>query len=295
MKYVITGRAGNISKPLALSLLKSGHNVTVIGRNEANLKVLTDAGAIAAIGSIEDTHFLTRTFTGADAVYLMIPPIYEVTQWKAYIGKIGEHYATAIKAAGIKKAVLLSSVGAHLADGVGPVSGLHLAEKALSVLKDVDLTILRPAYFYPNLFANIGMIKGMGIIGANFSAGEGKFPIVDPMDIAAVAAEALTTPYAAGQTIRYIASDEVSTDQIAATLGKAIGKSDLAWVTFTDEQALNGMIQAGLPEEIARNYAEMNHALHTGAMTEEYFKNRPALGKTKLSDFAQTFAQAYNS
>ena len=52
MKYVITGGAGNISKPLALSLLKSGHNVTVIGRNEANLKVLTDAGAIAAIGSI---------------------------------------------------------------------------------------------------------------------------------------------------------------------------------------------------------------------------------------------------
>ncbi len=295
MNYVITGGAGNISKPLALSLLKSGHTVTVIGRNEANLKVLTDAGAIAAIGSVEDIDFLTRTFTGADAVYVMIPPVHHVKEWKAYIGKIGEHYAIAIKTAGVKKAVLLSSVGAHLADGVGPVSGLHLAEKALSMLNDVDLTILRPAYFYPNLLANIGMIKGMGIIGANFSAGEGKFPIVDPADIAAVAAEALTKPYATGHHIRYIASDEVSTDQIAATLGKAIDKPDLTWVTFTDEQALNGMLQAGLPEEIARNYAEMNHSLHTGTMTEDYFKNRPALGQTRLSDFAQTFAQAYNA
>lgn len=296
MKYVITGGAGNISKPLSLQLLKAGHSVTVIGRSAANLKELTDAGAVAAIGSVEDVRFLAKTFAGADAVYAMIPPVHQVADWKAHIGQIGKNYVEAIQQSNVRNAVVLSSVGAHLPEGVGPVSGLYRVEKAFSALKDVNVKILRPAYFYPNLLANIGMIKGMGIIGANFSAGDGKFPIVDPADIASVAAEVLLQLDFKGHTIRYIASDEVSTDQIAAVIGAAIGKPGLAWVTFTDEQALNGMVQAGLPEEIAKNYAEMNHSIQTGIMAEDYFNNKPAsLGKTKLADFAKVFAGLYNA
>lgn len=296
MKYVITGGAGNISKPLALQLLKAGHEVTVIGRNTVNLAELTNAGANTAIGSVEDVAFLTAIFTGADAVYTMVPPVLSASDWKAHIGRVGQIYADAIKASGVKYVVNLSSTGAHLVDGVGPVSGLYRAEQALNRLTDVHIKHLRPPYFYNNLLANIGMIKGMGIIGANFSASDNRFPIVAPVDIADVAAEELQDLSFRGHTVRYLASDEVSTDQIATVLGAAIGKPDLKWVVFTDEQALAGMIQAGLPEEIAKNYAEMNHSIHTGAMTEDYFKNRPAsFGKVKLEDFAKTFAAIYHS
>lgn len=293
MKYTLTGGAGNITKPLALALLEAGHTVTVIGRDAAKLKELTDAGAIAAIGSVEDVSFLTAAFRGADAVYTMVPPTHAATDWKAYIGQIGQNYATAITAAGVKQVVNLSSVGAHLPDGVGPVSGLHRAEKALNTLTDVNILHLRPAYFFQNLLANIPLVKGMGIIGANFSAAAGKFPIVATDDIAVVAAEALLSLDFQGHTIRYIASDETGTDQIAQVLGAAIGKTDLAWVKFTDEQALGGMIQAGLPEEVAKNYAEMNHAIDTGNMYADYFKHQPSLGKIKLTDFAKVFATAY--
>lgn len=295
MKYVLTGGAGNISKPLALQLRKAGHEVTVIGRTADHLKELAAAGIVAAIGSVTDVAFLTNTFTGADAVYTMVPPTFEAADWKAYIGQVGQHYATAIKAAGVKHVVNLSSVGAHLTEGCGPVSGLHRAEQALNTLSAVHILHLRPAYFYQNLFANIGLIKTMGIIGANFHTATGKFPIVDPSDIAAVAAEALLNLNFNGHNTRYIASDEVSSDKIATVLGAAIGKSDLAWVTFTDKQALEGMLQAGLPEEVAKNYVEMNHALHTGAMAEDYFKNRPVLGKVKLEDFAKTFALSFHA
>ena len=85
MKYVITGSAGHISKPLALQLLAAGHQVTVIGRNAENLKDLTAAGADSAIGSVEDVAFLTTTFTGADAVYTMVPPNHNPENWKAHI------------------------------------------------------------------------------------------------------------------------------------------------------------------------------------------------------------------
>src|SRR5829696_8828909 len=97
MKYVITGGAGNISKPLVEHLLQAGQDVTVIGRNAEHLKALTDKGAKGAIGSIEDGAFLKRAFTGADAVYTMIPPKMDAADWKTYIGEVGKTYATALK------------------------------------------------------------------------------------------------------------------------------------------------------------------------------------------------------
>ena len=99
-----------------------------------------------------------------------------------------------------------------------------------------------------------------------------------------------------GHSVRYIGSDERSTEDIAKTIGAAIGHPQLPWVTFTDEQAYSGMMQMGLPENAAKNYAEMGHAMHDGSMFEDYWKHHPdKLGKTKLEDFAKTFAAVYNS
>lgn len=133
-------------------------------------------------------------------------------------------------------------------------------------------------------------------MGANFDLSDKTFTIVDPSDIATVAIQALLQLDFKGHSVQYIASDEVSTGEIAATLGSAINKPGLKWVLFTDEQALQGGIQAGLPEEVAKNYVEMNHALHTGAMSEDYWKNHtPVSGKIKLVDFAKNFAAVYNN
>lgn len=294
MNYVITGGAGNISAPLVKNLLAAGKDVTVVGRNADNLKELTKAGAKAAIGSVEDVDFLTATFKGADAVYTMVPPKWDAPQWKKYIGKIGENFATAIKGSGVKYVVNLSSIGAHLPDGVGPVSGLYLAEGALNKLQEVNILHLRPSYFYQNLLSNIGLIKQAGIMGGNFAVDSNRFPIVDPQDISAVAFEELTSLKFTGHSVRYIVSDETSTDAIAKAIGHAIGKPDLAWVKFPDDQALQGMLQAGLSKEVAENYTEMGVALHTGKMTEDYWKNRTGnLGKVKLDDFAKVFAAIY--
>ncbi len=296
MNYVITGGAGNISAPLIKKLLAAGKHVTVVGRNAENLKELTQAGATAAIGSVEDVAFLTRTFKDADAVYTMIPPKWDAPQWKKYIGKIGENFAAAIKGSNVKHVVNLSSVGAHLPDGCGPVSGLYLAEQTLNKLEGVNILHLRPSYFYQNLLSNIGLIKQAGIMGSNFAIDNNKFPIVDPQDISAVAFEELTSLKFTGHSVRYIVSDEISTDAIAKAVGGAIGKPDLAWVKFEDEQALQGMVQAGLSKEVAENYTEMGTALHSGKMAEDYWKNRTGnLGKVKLNDFAKVFAAIYTA
>ena len=296
MKYVLTGAAGNITKPLAEKLLNVGHDVTVISRNAANIKSLTERGAKGAIGSVDDVEFLEKTFAGADAVYTMVPPRYDAPDMKAHIASVGKKYAEALKATNIKYVVNLSSVGAHLPDGVGPVSGLYKVEQALNQLADTNIKHLRPVWFYTNLFANIDMIKNMNILGGNFG-GEGfRMLLAQPNDIAEIAFEELSGLNFTGHSVRYIASDERSTADIARIIGTAIGKPDLPWVVFTDEQAYQGMLQAGLPENTAKNYTEMGHAMHDGSMFEDYWKHRPEkFGTTKLEDFAKTFAAVYNA
>ncbi|HEX4374106.1 MAG TPA: NAD(P)H-binding protein [Puia sp.] len=296
MKYVITGSAGHISKPLTEKLLSQKHDVTVISRNAANISELVAKGAKAAIGSVEDVDFLTKTFSGADAVYTMVPPNMAATNWKEFIAQTGKNYAQAIKASGVKHVVNLSSVGADLPEGCGPVTGLHQAENALNELADVNVKHLRPAFFYVNLLSNVDMIKNIGIMGANLGGDSLKLVLASPDDIAEIAAQELTQLNFSGHSIRYIASDERTSDDIAKVFGNAIGKPDLKWVVFSDADALKGMLGAGLPEEIAKNYAEMNHCMQSGKMAADYWKNRPAtLGKTKLEDFAKQFAAVYNS
>jgi uncharacterized protein YbjT (DUF2867 family) len=296
MKFIITGAAGNISKPLAEQLLSAGHDVTIISRGTENIRPLTEKGAKAAIGSVEDVAFLKKAFAGADAVYTMVPPKYDVTDLKAHIASVGRNYVEAIKEHTIKYVVNLSSVGAHLPGGCGPVSGLYRVEQLMNELENTNIKHLRPVWFYTNLLANIGMIKHMEVLGGNFGGGDLTMLLAHPTDVAEVAFEELSGLNFTGHSYRYIVSDERSTDEIAKSIGIAIGKPDLPWVVFTDEQACRGMIEAGLPENIANNFAEMGHAMHDGSMFEDYWKHHPGrFGQTKLEDFAKVFAAAYNS
>ena len=293
MKYVITGSLGNISKPLAERLVAAGHSVTVISSKADKVAQIEAIGAIAAIGSVEDIDFLTKTFSGADGVYTMVPPNFGSGNWKKYIAGIGENYAAAIKAAGVKNVVNLSSMGAHMPDGCGPVSGLFFVEKALNGLDGVNVKHLRPGFFYPNFLGNIGMVKHMGIIGANYGEGS-KLVLVHPDDIAEAATEELLGLTFKGKSYRYITSDEKTTNEVAAILGNAIGKPELPWIDLKDEDLLAGLLQAGLPEEIAKNYVEMGAAMRSGEMSADYNLNRPTLfGKTKFEAFAPVFATIY--
>jgi uncharacterized protein YbjT (DUF2867 family) len=165
-------------------------------------------------------------------------------------------------------------------------------EQELNALSNVDIKHLRPAYFYPNFFSTINMIKHAGFFGNNYG-GDTPLPLTHPNDIAAVAAEELSHLSFNGKSICYIVSDERTSKQVAGVLGTAIGKPDLPYVEFKDEDFEKGAIQAGLTEEVARNYREMGAAIRTGSMAADYRLHPVKLGPTKLEDFAKEFAAQY--
>jgi uncharacterized protein YbjT (DUF2867 family) len=292
MKYVLSGSLGNITKPLAEKLIAAKHDVTIISSHDERRKSVEQLGAKAAIGDLDDAAFLKDIYKGADAVYTMVPPKMNPADWKREIRKTGHSIASAIKAAGVRKVVNLSSIGAHMPVGCGPVSALYFVEQELNALEAVDVKHLRPGFFYTNFFGLAGMIKHAGIWGNNYGAGA-ELVMVHPSDIAVAAAGELTDLSFIGNSVRYIVDDIRNSREIASVLGSAIGKPDLPYVEFTDEQAFQGMLQSGMNEETSLNFVEMGQAVRHGDMFSDFKKQSVPKGKIKMEDFAKEFAAAY--
>ncbi len=298
MKIIVTGSLGHIGKPLTQELVQQGHEVTVVSSNPERQEAIEALGAKASIGTMKDADFLSATFTGADAVYVMeslgsgnyFDPDIDII---GEINKIGNNYKQAIQKSGIKRVVHLSSIGAHTDSGNGLLAFHYNVENILKQLpEDVSITFMRPVGFYGNLLGFINTIKTRGVIATNYG-GDSKKPWVSPLDIADAVAEELTSGFV-GRKIRYVASEEISCNELASLLGTAIGKPDLKWVVIPDEQMLQGMLSAGMNPKIAAGLVVMNASGYTGGLYEDYYRNRPTLGKVKLKDFAKEFALAYN-
>lgn len=297
MKIIITGSLGNISKPLAIELVQKGHEVTVVSSQVERQLAIETIGAKAAIGSMQDVDFLTNTFTGADIVYCMETHDKNVffdhnVDVVALLTQIGANYKQAIEASGVKKVVHLSSIGAD--KDQNNVLTFHFnVETLLNQLpSDVSVKFMRPVGFYYNMYAYVQSIKKQGFIVSNYG-GDEKEPWVSPLDIAAVIAEEMEKPFV-GKTFRYIASDEVSPNEVAMILGEAIGLPDLKRVVISDEEMLASMLAMGMNPQTAKGFVEMNASIRTKKIYEHYYQHHPVLGKVKLADFAKDFAQIYN-
>ncbi|MGH9359326.1 MAG: SDR family oxidoreductase [Terriglobia bacterium] len=156
MKITITGSLGHISKPLTQELVQKGHSITVISSNAERKKDIEALGAAAAIGTVEDVHFLTSAFKGADAVYCMlpVPDLFDPNlDLMMAANTVADNYARAIRQSGVKRVIHLSSIGAHTDKGNGVLLFHYNVERILKELpSDVAITHMRPVAFYYNLF-----------------------------------------------------------------------------------------------------------------------------------------------
>lgn len=295
MKIVLTGSLGNIGLPLTKELVKEKHAVTVISSNAERRSAIEALGAKAAIGSMFDAEFLAAAFQGADVVYLMETLdaaggfFDKDVDFIASINQIGHNYKNAVMQSGVKKVVHLSSVGAHTNVGTGILIFHRNVEAILNELPaNVAIKFIRPVGFYTNMRSWIKSIRNKGAIVSNYG-GDQKEPWVAPLDIAKAITEAINTPFE-GRTIRYVASDEVSPNEVAKALGAAIGKPGLQWQVISDEQLLSNWLGIGFNEQIANGFVEFQASMGTGALYEDYYRNKPLLGEVKLADFAKEFA-----
>lgn len=291
--YVITGATGHIGSRVADILLARGEKVRLISRDAARLQRFVERGAEAAVGDLLDVKFLSETFAGATAVFAMIPPNYGARDFRSYQNIVGNSIATAIENAGVTHVVNLSSQGADLPRGTGPILGLHDQEERLGAVRELNVVHLRPTYFMENLLASIPLIHEKGIAGSAVR-GDLKFAMIATRDIADQAADHLLRRDFSGNSFRDLLGQRDLTLQEAFTIiGRHIGISGLRYVQFGYDEAAKAMVDSGFSANVSGLFIEMSKALNAGL----FAVNRPRTAEnstpTSIEQFAELFAAAY--
>lgn len=296
MNTIVTviGATGNIGRVLAEKLLRNGAKVRAVGRGKDKLATFARQGAEIRAGSLEDVGFVTDALRGADAAFLMIPPHYTAPDMRADQRRLGANLIEAVKASGIQRVVVLSSLGGGLSAGTGPILGLHEFENAVRGVAGLSAVILRPAYFMENHLGSIGLIKQAGINGSAMRP-DARLPMVATRDIAGVAAEILGAPTFTGISVREILGPrDCSIQEATAILGAAIGKPDLAYVQFPDDDFKKGLEGAGFSADVADKFVEMNAAFNAGTIQATIKRSAANTTATTLEQFArEVFAPAF--
>lgn len=292
--HVVLGASGNTGHIVANNLLARGEKVRVVGRNSAHLQPLLSKGADPFIADVSDASALVKAFQGADSAYVMIPPNITSKDPLGYSSRVSDAIAAAVHKAGTKNVVVLSSIGAELPSGTGPIIGLHNLEQKLNQINSANILYLRCAYFMENTLPQANAIRQMGNAAGPLRP-DLKIPMIATRDIGSVAADALLHPTVRGKRTRELLGQrDLSYNEVTSSIGKAIGKPDLKYVQINDDQFRAVLVQTGMSEPIANLLVEMVQALNSGKAHAHESRTSQNTTPTSYETFAaEVLAPAY--
>jgi uncharacterized protein YbjT (DUF2867 family) len=289
--YVVLGATGNTGSIITNSLLSKGRKVRVIGRDAGRLQRFVRQGAEAFTADMTDAVALTKAFRGARAAYLLLPPITSREDQE----RESDAIARAVKESCLRYAVYLSSYGAHVPEGTGPVAGLHSSEQKLNAIGGLNVLHLRAAYFMENNLAAIGTIHGTGIFGHALLP-DLKMPMIATPDVGNYAAQRLLDlDFSGKQTRELLGERDLSMTEITDVIGRGIGKPDLRYVQIPYDQMQQALEKMGMPAKKAAVYIELFQAINTGVLAAQEPRSRENTTPTSFEKFVQdVFAPAYH-
>ncbi|MHC5010854.1 MAG: NmrA family NAD(P)-binding protein [Planctomycetota bacterium] len=284
MRIAITTPTGNIGRRLVHALQdRGGHDIVLLARDPSKLAEEQARGATVVQGDLADEAFVREATAGADALFFLCPPAYHVDDYRAYYNALAKVGAAAVKANDIPHTVFLSSVGAHLADGTGPIAGLYDGERIFSEATR-GLTILRPGFFMENYLFQLDTIKAMGSIFMP-TRGSATLPMIATADVADRAAEVITKPAPSSPTIVPLhGPKDLSLDEAARIIAEHSGR-EIQHVQVEPAQARESMIAMGMSEGVADTMLEMYAAFDAGTIVDETPRSAATTTPTTMEAF----------
>jgi uncharacterized protein YbjT (DUF2867 family) len=261
--YAIAGITGHTGSAAAELLLERKQRVRGIVRDERKAGAWKARGVELATASLDDPAALTRALSGVEGAYLLLPPDYPAPDLLAIHHRQTDAMARAVKESGVPHVVLLSSLGAELPAGTGPIRGMHYAEHALGRVAK-NLTVLRAGYFLENWIMVLDPVRAEGLLPTFLAPGK-PLAMVATRDIGRTAAELLLDPARGKRIVQLAGPRELTPEDVAGALGERLGRSvrvqglplDAAAPTFTS---------AGMSANSAALMREMFAAAQAGRL-----------------------------
>ncbi len=265
--YVVLGATGHTGSVAVETLLNSKQPVRVIVRSADKGAAWKAKGVEVSVASLDDMSSLVKAFEGATGLYLMVPPNYGATAWLSDQQARMDRATEAVKRSGIRHVVYLSSIGAQLPSGTGPIRAVHYGEETLAGVA-AHLTVLRPPSFMENWAPVIGMAKAQGVL-PTFLAPQAKIPTMTTRDIGRIGAEQLLAGGQGRKVLELAGPEEYSPDQAAAALSTILGKPVVA-----QHAPLSAVVPTfksfGFSDEAAKLFEEMYTGFSKGTIVYEH-------------------------
>lgn len=291
---VVTGATGRTGKAAIEALLSKGEKVRAVARDVKKLAPLLQPGAEPFLGNVEDIASMTEAFSGASAVYLVLPEDISQPDLRALQGRVSDAYAAAIGDAHVRFVVNLSSMGAQHPRNTGSIAGLYNQEQKLNRVAGLNILHLRAAYFMENLFMSIASLRSTGMLSGGLRA-ETPMPWIATQDIGKYAAARLAARDFSGSSIQELHGQrDISMKDAALIVGNSIGKPGLEYVQLPSRMLEQALLNSGLPKNSAELIVEMCDGANAGLMAPEEERSPRNTTPTTLESFvARVFAPAF--
>ncbi|MBX7547681.1 NAD(P)H-binding protein [Streptomyces sp. NPDC004232] len=233
---VVTGATGNVGRPLTQALAEAGEQVTAVSRHA----VAMPDGVRHVTADLTELTSLTPALDGAKALFLLLSGDLHAPEAKPadIIGLAA--------ASGVRRVVLLSSQGV----ATRPLGPSRVAMRAVEdALREsgLDWAVLRPGGFASNALAWAESVRKQGTVAAPF--GDVGVPVIDPADIAEVAAACLLDDRHIGGVYELTGPEVITPRQQAEAIAAELG-SRVRFHELTRDEAKATMTRF-VPAELA--------------------------------------------
>lgn len=259
--HVILGASGQVGSAIVEALLQKGQEVRGVIRNPEKSDELKSKGADVAIADIFDVEALTEAFQGGGTAFILTP---ENPKSKDVLGEtevVLRNYKEAIRRAGIKKVVGLSSMGAQHRSGTGDLEMSYMLEHLFED-SSIEQVYIRPAYYYSNWMAYADTVEKEGVLPTFFPV-ELKIAMVAPVNVAAFVADKIADKGKHEKVYEIMGPSYYSSADIADAFGETFGRKVNA--QQIPRSLWKGMlIQAGFSDNAADGLMQMTDAVING-------------------------------
>lgn len=255
---LITGATGHVGSHLISLLHAQGYAIRALVRDRTKAAGLPDDVEVV-VGDLAHPETLPAAFSGVEHVFLM----------DASHGlDVTTNAVAAARDAGVQRIVNLSSIGASL-DPMPIMGRAFVAREALLRESGIAWTFLRPSIFMSNALWWLPSLKAEGVVSD--PVGPGRYASIDPEDIAAVAAVALTQEGHTGQIYTLTGRELQTVAQEVEILAGVLGRR-VPYVETTPEEDARKALARGLDQanvEVIRNLNEVLRADGAAVITDD--------------------------
>jgi uncharacterized protein YbjT (DUF2867 family) len=218
--FAVTGITGKVGAAVARSLLSADQRVRAVVRARSKASSWDQLGCEIAVAELNDPEALAAAFAGTQAVFVLVPPIFDPAPGFPESTGFIDTLSTALARTKCPRVVALSTIGAD-APQSNLLNVLGRMEKVFGNLP-MPVTFLRAAWFMENGAWDIASAKN-GLIQSYLQPLDRAFPMVSADDVGRVAAALLQEHWEGKRVVELEGPQRVSPNALAAAFGKVLG------------------------------------------------------------------------